>query len=155
GVRRGAAREARRHARQAAPGFQGPGADRAAVPLGVVVTYPQIRPRRLRRTAALRRAVAETRVQPAELVLPLFVKEGLTEPRPIASLPGVLQHSRESLRKVAAEAVAAGIGGIMLFGVPEKRDPNGSGATSPDGILNVALRDVVAEVGDDTVVMAD
>ena len=119
------------------------------------MTYPEIRPRRLRRTAALRRAVAETRVQPAELVLPLFVKEGLTEPRPISSLPGVVQHSRESLRKVAAEAVAAGIGGIMLFGVPEKRDATGSGATSPDGILNVALRDVVAEVGDDTVVMGD
>jgi porphobilinogen synthase len=119
------------------------------------VTYPDIRPRRLRRTAALRRAVAETRVHPAELVLPLFIKEGLTEPKPIASLPGVVQHTRESLRKVAAEAVAAGIGGIMLFGVPSVRDEVGSGATDPNGILNVALRDVIAEVGDSTVVMAD
>ncbi|GAA1762103.1 porphobilinogen synthase [Luedemannella helvata] len=119
------------------------------------MTYPDVRPRRLRRTAAVRRAVAETRVHPAELVLPLFVKEGLTEPKPIASLPGVVQHSRESLRKVATEAVAAGIGGLMLFGVPAQRDATGSGATDPDGILNVAIRDVVHEVGDGTVVMAD
>ncbi|MGK5674712.1 porphobilinogen synthase [Micromonospora sp. URMC 106] len=117
--------------------------------------YPEIRPRRLRRNAAVRRLVAETRVDPAELVVPMFVKEGLTEPRPIASLPGVLQHSRESLRKAAAEAVQAGVGGIMLFGVPERRDATGSGGIDPDGILNVAIRDVVAEVGDATVVMSD
>ncbi|MEU5947062.1 porphobilinogen synthase [Micromonospora sp. NPDC047465] len=117
--------------------------------------YPEIRPRRLRRNAALRRLVAETRVDPAELVVPMFVKEGLTEPRAIASLPGVLQHSRESLRKAATEAVQAGVGGIMLFGVPERRDPTGSGGIDPDGILNVAIRDVVAEVGDATVVMSD
>ncbi len=119
------------------------------------MTYPDVRPRRLRRSAALRRAVAETRVHPAELVLPLFVKEGLSEPKPIASLPGVLQHSRESLRKVATEAVSAGIGGLMLFGVPAERDATGSGATDPDGILNAAIRDVIDEVGDGTVVMAD
>jgi porphobilinogen synthase len=119
------------------------------------MTYPNVRPRRLRRTAALRRLVAETRPHPAELVLPLFVKEGLHQPRPIASLPGVAQHSRESLRKAAAEAVQAGIGGLMLFGVPATRDPAGSGATDPEGILNVAIRDVKAEVGDSAVVMSD
>ncbi|MEV4841864.1 porphobilinogen synthase [Micromonospora matsumotoense] len=117
--------------------------------------YPEIRPRRLRRNAAVRRLVSETRVDPAELVVPMFVKEGLTEPRAIASLPGVLQHSRDSLRKAAVEAVQAGVGGIMLFGVPERRDPTGSGGIDPNGILNVAIRDVVAEVGDATVVMSD
>ncbi|BCJ53869.1 delta-aminolevulinic acid dehydratase [Actinoplanes sp. NBRC 14428] len=121
------------------------------------MAYPDVRPRRLRRTAAMRRLVEETRVAPAELVLPLFVKEGLTEPRPISSLPGVVQHSRESLRKAAHEAVRAGVGGLMLFGVPtnEHKDETGSGGLDPDGILNVALRDVVAEVGDSTVVMGD
>ncbi|MCG5468837.1 porphobilinogen synthase [Micromonospora sp. LAH09] len=119
------------------------------------MSYPEIRPRRLRRTPAIRRLVSETRVDPAELVVPMFVKEGLTEPRAIGSLPGVLQHSRDSLRKAAAEAVQAGVGGIMLFGVPEQRDPTGSGGIDPNGILNVAIRDVVAEVGDDTVVMSD
>jgi porphobilinogen synthase len=119
------------------------------------VTYPEVRPRRLRRTAALRRLVEETTVSPRELVLPMFVKEGLTEPRPVTSLPGVVQHSRESLRKAAATAVEAGVGGLMLFGVPTTRDEVGSGGTDPDGILNVAIRDVVAEVGDATVVMGD
>ena len=119
------------------------------------MSYPTVRPRRLRRTAALRRLVAETRVHPAELVLPLFVKEGLASPRPIPSLPGVVQHSRESLRKAAAEAAQAGIGGLMLFGIPAIRDADGSGATDPDGILNVAIRDVKTEVGDAAVVMSD
>jgi porphobilinogen synthase len=119
------------------------------------MSYPDIRPRRLRRSAAIRRLVAETRPAPAELVLPLFVREGLTEPRPISSLPGVLQHSRDSLRKAAVDAVQTGVGGLMLFGVPTSRDPEGSGATDPDGILNVAIRDVVSEVGDSTVVMSD
>ena len=119
------------------------------------MSYPNVRPRRMRTTAALRRMVAETRVHPAELVLPMFVKEGLSEPRPISSLPGVVQHSRESLRKAAVEAVQAGVGGIMLFGVPEQKDEVGSGGTDPNGILNVAIRDVVAEVGDATVVMGD
>jgi porphobilinogen synthase len=117
--------------------------------------YPEIRPRRLRRNAAVRRLVAETRVAPAELVVPMFVKEGLTEPRAVASLPGVLQHSRDSLRKAAVEAVQAGVGGIMLFGVPAEKDATGSGGIDPDGILNVAIRDVIAEVGDATVVMSD
>jgi porphobilinogen synthase len=117
--------------------------------------YPDARPRRLRGSAAIRRLVAETRVAPAELVLPMFVREGLTEPRPIASLPGVVQHSRDSLRKAAAEAVSAGVGGLMLFGVPHRRDPVGSAGTDPDGVLNLAIRDVVAEVGEATVVMSD
>jgi len=120
-----------------------------------VTGFPGVRPRRLRRTAALRRLVEETRLAPAEMVLPLFVREGLTEPREVASLPGVLQHSRDSLRKAAAEAVRAGVGGLMLFGVPEHRDETGTGGTDPDGVLNAALRDVVAEVGDATVVMGD
>jgi porphobilinogen synthase len=119
------------------------------------MSYPTVRPRRLRSTAAMRRMVEETRLSPAELVLPMFVKEGLTEPRPISSLPGVVQHSRESLRKAAAAAVQAGVGGIMLFGVPQERDAHGSGGTDPDGILNVAIRDVVGEVGDSIVVMGD
>jgi porphobilinogen synthase len=119
--------------------------------------FPDVRPRRLRRTPALRRLVEETRVSPAELVLPLFLKEGLTEPRPISSLPGVMQHSRESLRKAAHEAVEAGVGGLMLFGVPtnEHKDETGSAGLDPDGILNVGIRDLIAEVGDSTVVMSD
>ncbi|WP_305784923.1 porphobilinogen synthase [Symbioplanes lichenis] len=121
------------------------------------MSYPDIRPRRLRRTAAMRRLVEETRVAPSELILPVFVKEGLTEARAISSLPGVVQHSRESLRKAAHEAVSAGVGGIMLFGVPanESKDETGSAGLDPDGILNVAIRDVIAEVGDATVVMSD
>jgi porphobilinogen synthase len=103
----------------------------------------------------MRRLVAETRPSPAELVLPMFVREGLTEPRPVTTLPGVVQHSRDSLRKAAVEAVQAGVGGLMLFGVPVSRDETGSGGTDPEGILNVATRDVVAEVGDATVVMTD
>src|SRR5258707_10577752 len=85
----------------------------------------------------------------------MFVREGLTEPKPITSMPGVVQHTRESLRKAAAEAVQAGVGGIMLFGVPESRDEVGSGGVDPEGVLNVAIRDVVAEVGDGCVVMGD
>jgi porphobilinogen synthase len=117
--------------------------------------FPAARPRRLRRTAALRSLVAQTRPAPGDLVLPLFVKEGLGTPAPIASMPGVVQHSRDSLRKAAVEAVQAGVGGLMLFGVPEHRDALGSGATDQGGVLNLAIRDVVSEVGDATVVMAD
>jgi porphobilinogen synthase len=120
-------------------------------------SYPDVRPRRLRRSAALRRLVEETRLAPAELILPMFLKEGLTEPRAISSLPGVVQHSRESLRKAAHEAVSAGVGGLMLYGVPEtaNKDETGSAGLDPDGILNVGLRDLIAEVGDSTVVMSD
>ena len=117
--------------------------------------FPTVRPRRLRRTPALRRLVAETAVQPSQLVLPMFVAEGLTEPRAISSMPGVVQHSRDSLRRAAAEAVEAGIGGVMLFGLPETKDASGSGALDPEGILNVAITDVVAEVGDQLTVMSD
>jgi len=117
--------------------------------------YPDIRPRRLRRTPALRRLVAESAVAPRQLVLPLFVREGISEPVAISSMPGVVQHTRETLRKAAHEAVAAGLGGVMLFGIPETKDATGSGALDEDGILNVAIRDVVAEVGSEVTVMAD
>jgi porphobilinogen synthase len=103
----------------------------------------------------MRRLVRETTLRPHQLVLPVFVKQGATEPLPIAAMPGVVQHTPESLRKAAADAVAAGVGGIMLFGVPTTRDAAGSGATDPDGVLNAALRDVRAEVGDDIVIMSD
>jgi len=103
----------------------------------------------------MRRLVAETRLHPAELVLPLFVREGLTDPRPITTMPGVVQHSRDSLRAAVVAAAETGVGGVMLFGVPDHRDANGSGATDPDGVLNLALRDVVKDVGDAIVVMAD
>jgi porphobilinogen synthase len=103
----------------------------------------------------LRRLVAETTVAPQQLVLPLFVREGVDEPRAITSMPGVVQHNRDTLRKSALDAVEAGVGGLMLFGVPASRDATGSGAEDPGGVLNTAIRDVVAEVGDATVVMAD
>lgn len=114
-----------------------------------------VRPRRLRQTPAVRRLVRETRLHPAELVLPMFVKEGATEPQPISAMPGVVQHSLDSLVEAAREAVAAGVGGLMIFGVPTERDEIGSGATDPDGILNVALRRLRDELGDETVLMAD
>ena len=117
--------------------------------------FPETRLRRLRRTPALRRLVAETSLQARQLVLPVFVREGATEPTPIGSMPGVVQHTRDSLRKAAAEAAELGLGGIMLVGVPIEKDAVGSGAVDPDGILNVAIRDVVAEVGDALPVMAD
>ncbi|QIK84619.1 porphobilinogen synthase [Sanguibacter sp. HDW7] len=116
---------------------------------------PYDRPRRLRRTPALRALVSETRVHPRELVLPAFVKEGLTEPAPIMSMPGVVQHDLDSLRREAVRVAEAGLGGLMLFGVPLERDAVGSGATDPDGILNVATAAVKAEVGDAVVVMTD
>jgi porphobilinogen synthase len=117
--------------------------------------FPVQRPRRLRQTPALRRLVRETRLHPAELVLPVFIREGVDEPVPLASMPGVVQHSHATLRKAAREALEAGVGGIMLFGVPTTRDAVGSGADDPDGVLNVAVREVRDEVGDDLVVMAD
>src|SRR6478609_10157566 len=101
--------------------------------------FPEVRPRRLRRTPALRRMVAETSVRPSQLVLPLFVREDATEPVPIGSMPGVVQHSRDSLRKVASEAAAAGLGGVVLFGVPSTKDAEGSGGIDPDGVLNTAI----------------
>ena len=117
--------------------------------------FPAVRPRRLRRTAPLRRLVAQTRVAPGELVLPLFVREGATEPVPVASMPGVAQHTLDSVRKAAAEAVQEGVGGLMLFAIPAHRDAVGSAGTDPDGIAQRAIRAVVAEVGDASVVMSD
>jgi porphobilinogen synthase len=117
--------------------------------------YPEIRPRRMRRTPALRRLVAETTVEPRQLILPVFVREGADQPTPIGSMPGVVQHSRDSLRKAVREAAELGLGGVMLFGVPEHKDPRGSDACRAEGILNVAIADVKAEVGDALPVMAD
>ncbi|WP_052849326.1 porphobilinogen synthase [Streptomyces avicenniae] len=121
------------------------------------MNYPQARPRRLRTTPAMRRMVAEHRPDAADLILPAFVREGIAEPVAISTMPGVRQHTLDSLRKAAAEAVAAGVGGIMLFGVPEeaKKDAVGTPGTDPDGILQRALRAVREEVGDDLVVMSD
>ncbi|TNC41026.1 porphobilinogen synthase [Mumia zhuanghuii] len=117
--------------------------------------FPEIRPRRLRTTPAIRRMVSETSVEPRQLVLPMFVAEGLTQPREISSMPGVVQHSRESARKAVAEAAELGLGGVMLFGVPEHKDATGTGAVADDGILNVAIRDARTEAGDALVVMSD
>ncbi|HVH24566.1 MAG TPA: porphobilinogen synthase [Pseudonocardia sp.] len=117
--------------------------------------FPTHRPRRLRTTPAMRRLVSETELRPRHLVLPMFVKEGAAEPVPIGSMPGVVQHTRDSLRKAAVEAVDAGVGGLMLFGVPARRDARGSGAVDPEGVLNVALADLRAELGEATVLMAD
>ena len=117
--------------------------------------FPVARPRRLRRTAALRRLVAPASVRAGDLVLPLFVKDGISEPRPVGSMPGVLQHTRDSLRKAAVEAVDAGVGGLILFGIPAAKDARGSAADDPDGIIQLALADLAAEVGQDTVLMAD
>ncbi|MDA8369208.1 MAG: porphobilinogen synthase [Nocardiopsaceae bacterium] len=117
--------------------------------------YPIARPRRLRRTSALRRLVAETSVRPGDLILPMFVKESIDEPRPVGSMPGVLQHTRDSLRKAAQEAAEAGVGGLMLFGVPELKDERGSAADDPGGIVQGALRDLSTDLGDDIVIMAD
>jgi porphobilinogen synthase len=117
--------------------------------------FPTVRPRRLRRTAALRRLVAQTSVRPADLVLPLFVKEGIGEPQPVASMPGVVQHTRDSLRKAAVEAVDSGVGGLILFGIPAVKDGRGSAADDPAGIVQLAIGDLVSEVGEDTVLMAD
>jgi porphobilinogen synthase len=117
--------------------------------------FPVARPRRLRRGAALRRLVAQTSVQPGNLVLPLFVKEGIAEPQPVASMPGVVQHTRDSLRKAAVDAAQQGVGGLILFGIPAAKDARGSAADDPAGIVQLALRDLTAEVGDETVVIAD
>ncbi len=117
--------------------------------------FPTVRPRRLRRSGPLRRLTAQVRLAPADLILPMFVKEGVGEPVPIASMPGVVQHTRESLRKAATEAVQAGVGGIILFGIPAEKDARGSSADDPAGIVQLALGDLAAEVGGATVVMSD
>ncbi len=121
------------------------------------MTYPRQRPRRLRASPAMRRLVAQTSLEPRHLVLPMFVADGIDEPRAISAMPGVVQHTRDSLRSAAADAVTAGVGGLMLFGVPRDQDKNASGSAGcdPDGILNLALRDLAKDLGDATVLMAD
>jgi len=121
------------------------------------MAFPRQRPRRLRATPALRRLVAQTSLEPRHLVLPMFVADGIGEPRPIASMPGVVQHTRDSLRAAAAAAVEAGVGGLMIFGVPREADKDavGSSGLDPEGILNLALGDLAADLGDATVLMAD
>jgi porphobilinogen synthase len=121
------------------------------------VSFPYQRPRRLRSTPAIRRLVAETTLAPRQLVLPMFVADGVTESRPIASMPGVVQHSIESLRRAAEDAVKAGVGGLMLFGVPKEKDKDatGSAGLDPQGILNRALSTLAADLGNSTVLMAD
>ena len=113
------------------------------------MSFPHHRPRRLRTTPAMRRLTAEHRLAPAELILPAFIREGLSEPNPIASMPGVVQHTTDTLKRAAAEAVELGVGGIMLFGIPAARDAEGTASLDPDGVLNKAIRDVRAEVGDE------
>jgi porphobilinogen synthase len=127
----------------------------AGAPVSAPAAPPLHRPRRLRRTPQLRRLTTETQVTAANLIQPLFLREGISAPRAISSMPGVVQHTRDTLRKAATEAVSAGVGGLILFGIPERKDAQGSGAVDPDGILQVALRDVAAEVGDATVVIGD
>ncbi|HJQ01420.1 MAG TPA: porphobilinogen synthase [Jatrophihabitans sp.] len=117
--------------------------------------FPVSRPRRLRRTAALRRLSSEVSLRPQDLVLPMFVAEAATEPRPINSMPGVVQHSMDSLAKAAISAVQAGVGGLMLYGIPVTKNAAGSGADDPNGILNAALARLKFELGDATVLMGD
>jgi porphobilinogen synthase len=119
------------------------------------VSFPQRRLRRLRRTPALRRLVAETRVTVDDLIVPLFVREGADAPREISSLPGVMQHTRESLRKEVHELADMGVPAVILFGLPLAKDAEGSQAWDPDGIVQVALSDLRADMGDDVVLMAD
>jgi porphobilinogen synthase len=119
------------------------------------MAFPEHRPRRLRRSAAMRRLVAETRLSVDDLVAPLFVREGIDQPQPIASLPGVVQHTRESLRKEVRELAELGIPAAILFGVPARKDAEGSGAWDPQGIVQLALRDLTDEVGDRVVLIAD
>ncbi|WP_319453469.1 MULTISPECIES: porphobilinogen synthase [unclassified Mycobacterium] len=121
------------------------------------MTFPRHRPRRLRSSPAMRRLVSQTSLEPRHLVLPMFVADGIDEPKPIESMPGVVQHTRESLRRAAVAAVDAGVGGLMIFGVPsdDDKDATGSAGITEDGVLNVALRDLADEVGDATVLMAD
>jgi porphobilinogen synthase len=103
----------------------------------------------------MRRLVSETTLEPRQLVLPMFIREGATAPIPIKSMPGVVQHTRDTARKAVAEAAQLGLGGVMLYGIPAAKDAVGSGAVDPDGILNVAIRDAVSEAGTDLLVMSD
>jgi porphobilinogen synthase len=118
-------------------------------------TYPRYRPRRLRRTPALRSLIRETDLSPRHLIAPLFVKEGIPEPVPISSMPGQSQHTLESLRKEAYEIASKGVIAFMLFGVPERKDPEGSQAWNPDGIGQRGIRVLREELGDEHVVISD
>jgi porphobilinogen synthase len=117
--------------------------------------FPQHRPRRLRRTPALRSLIRETELSPRDFIAPLFVKEGVDEPLPIGSMPGQYQHTLESLRKEVVDIASRGVTAFMLFGVPERKDPQGSEAWNPEGIGQRGLRVMREELGDDHVVMAD
>jgi porphobilinogen synthase len=119
------------------------------------MSFPQRRLRRLRRTPALRRLVAETRLTPDDLIAPLFVREGITDPQPIASIPGVMQHTIGSLRAEVADLIGLGVPGVILFGVPERKDEVGSGAWDQNGIVQVALRELRDTFGDRVVLMTD
>ena len=119
------------------------------------MTFPHQRPRRLRSSAAMRRLVAQTKLTVDDFVAPLFVREGIEEPQPIASLPEVVQHTRESLRKEVSELAALGVPAVILFGVPARKDHEGSEAWNPEGIVQLALQDIRHELGDQVVVMAD
>ena len=119
------------------------------------MSFPQQRLRRLRRTPALRRLVAETRLGVDDLVAPLFVREGIDAPVQISSLPGVVQHTRSSLRDEVGQLIDLGIPAVILFGVPEHKDAEGSGASDPDGIVQLAIKDLRDAHGDRIVVMAD
>jgi len=119
------------------------------------MSFPERRLRRLRRTPALRRMVAETALRTDDLIAPLFVREGIAEPQPIASLPGVVQHTVDSARREAETLVGLGVPAVILFGVPERKDATGSQSCDPDGIVQVALRALRADLGDDLVLVAD
>ena len=119
------------------------------------MSFPARRPRRLRTTPAMRRLSAELVIAPQQLILPAFVREGLSAPNPITSMPGVVQHTLDTLKAAAAQAVELGLGGIMLFGIPETRDALGSAGVDPEGILNRGIEAVRAEVGDELVIMSD
>jgi porphobilinogen synthase len=119
------------------------------------MSFPQRRLRRLRRTPTLRRLVAETRLSVDDLIAPLFVREGIAEPQPIASIPGVVQHTLSSLTAEVTALVELGVPGVILFGVPATKDERGSGAWDPDGIVQVALRELRDTLGDQVVLMAD
>jgi len=118
-------------------------------------SFPTVRPRRLRRSPAVRELVAETSLRPADLIAPLFVREDITEPQPIVSLPDVVQHTRDSLRKEVVGLAELGVRAVVLFGVPAVKDATGSGAFDPDGIVQLALSDLRGDVGDDVVLIAD
>jgi porphobilinogen synthase len=119
------------------------------------VPYPQERPRRLRRTAALRAFARETDVLPRHLIAPLFVKDGITQPEPISTMPGHAQHTLESLVKEAREIAARGVSAFLLFGIPGQKDPNGSDAYDADGVSQKGLRALRDEFGDDAVLIGD